>query len=498
MNINKWRIYKAIWLTILLSVVLCVFSCTKKEKRKKPIEKIGLSQLTKKILFNPWEIQDYQCALNHFHSVGNDTLSGEENILHGLAHIYQGEVYDVVANMLAEMQLDLFYKSTDLDHRMKFPIINNNNTDDIQDELTFWMGIDAYTVYGRREGDKLLASTPSNPFYKLKQNIIKSFNSNRNTYKDHTFLEFGIKTDETIKHIPTFKKIIEAEALFEKEEYNKVLTYFDNEKLYSNNIFKNHQYVSYYSPAVFKLAALSHYKLGIKVMEDGIHSRFTTNDSTGYKMIAIMNIGQKYYYFEDDEKLSLLWKDNEQFVIQQSSLLKNIVETSRMPYCLDWVLFENAVISVITNPFPKKLMFLNDKTNIPLKIMKSFLVDNSSVTVNEVHHVLMDFYKNPERMDEYPTLMSGFIEVLNQSDFAITQKKLIQDVTESMVFTVEHSKASWQRNRPAFLLSLYGSLRWHGGRLPDLNGFLIELRKLDNRLGSLQEVSSLFTQSLIK
>jgi hypothetical protein len=110
----------------------------------------------------------------------------------------------------------------------------------------------------------------------------------------------------------------------------------------------------------------------------------------------------------------------------------------------------------------------------------------------------MDFYKNPERMDEYPTLMSGFIEVLNQSDFAITQKKLIQDVTESMVFTVEHSKASWQRNRPAFLLSLYGSLRWHGGRLPDLNGFLIELRKLDNRLGSLQEVSSLFTQSLIK
>ena len=242
MNINKWRIYKAIWLTILLSVVLCVFSCTKKEKRKKPIEKIGLSQLTKKILFNPWEIQDYQCALNHFHSVGNDTLSGEENILHGLAHIYQGEVYDVVANMLAEMQLDLFYKSTDLDHRMKFPIINNNNTDDIQDELTFWMGIDAYTVYGRREGDKLLASTPSNPFYKLKQNIIKSFNSNRNTYKDHTFLEFGIKTDETIKHIPTFKKIIEAEALFEKEEsIIKECSYWHEKNCFSDFINLNYK-----------------------------------------------------------------------------------------------------------------------------------------------------------------------------------------------------------------------------------------------------------------
>ena len=479
------------WLTIL-TVLFYIFSCGK-EETEKPVEKTDLAEFRKQILFDKWESQNYQTALNYFHSIDKDSIFGEGSVLHGLAHIYQGEVYEVVAKMLAEMQLDLYYKSSDSDHGMKFPIIKNNEISDIKNELSFWLGVDAFAVYGEKEGKELLTSTSSDPLHNLKQDVIKSFSGHKVAHNQQTYLYIKEKTAG--KKMPVLEKILKAEKIYKKQEYIKVLSYLDDENLFNKNVFGDHKYIKYYSPSVFKIAALSHYNLGINLLEDGLHSDFATKDSIGYKLIAIMNLGQKYNYLEENKKTSSLWNGYKHFLIQQSALVKNIVESNRMPYCLDWILFEDAVQNKTS--FPAELMFLNQNKDIPLKIMTSFITNRTSATQDEIHHILSDFYQHPYRMDSYPTLISGFIEALNLSDFAVSEKYLIQEVSERLIFTNARSYASWHRNRPTFLLSLFGTLRWHGGRLPDCNGFLIDIRESDDRLGSLQEISALFTQSLL-
>ncbi|MBC8488595.1 MAG: hypothetical protein H8D45_21425 [Bacteroidetes bacterium] len=213
-----------------------------------------------------------------------------------------------------------------------------------------------------------------------------------------------------------------------------------------------------------------------------------------------MNLGQEYRYFEDSVKLSALWDKYKDFLVTQGQMVQILVETNEyMPYCLDWIKFEDAILTVLKVSLPKKLRFLNDSSDPDIEIMKKFIVNpNNPDIYKDIHHVLMNFTRTPKRIDKYPTLISGFMKELNQSQLSYSEKKMIQEVTENLVFNVERSKASWLRNRPAFLLSLYSTLRWHGGRLPDLNGFLIDMRNLDDRLGSLQEIASLFTQELIK
>ena len=488
-------------LTITFIVILYFssFSCESK-KVKQPIKKYDLSHLVKQILFNPIASQDPKSALKYLHSVHEDSLLGEEKVLHGLAHIYQGEVYEVVAKILSEMQLDLFYKSIDPDHGMKFPIIKKEQINNIQNELSFWMGIDAYAVYGKNEGDALMASTVSDPFYKIKQSVIQSYKRSSDHYSNQTMMGINDNISE-IDKMPILIDIIEAGKLFENQEYKKVLSFLDEKKLYNKNIFRENKHVQYYSPSVFKLAALSHYKLGIKGFEEGIKGDYTTQDSTIYKLIGVMNLGQKYHYFKEAQKISLLWENSKQMFIANNKILRRLVESKKikMPYSLDWVLFENAVQSVINIPLPISLQFLNDGNDTHLRAMKKMIVKkNNNVTQNEIQLVLKEFKNDPKKMDNYPTLMSGFISALNLSDFAISKKHSIQDVSESLVFPAARANASWQRNRPAFLLSLYGTLRWQGGRLPDCNEFLFNIKKLNERMGALDEVVRLFSQELLK
>ena len=485
-------------LSILITIM--VSSCEKKPTKKLPVKKtsFSLSQLAEKVLFNPNEVKDYQSVLRYFQTVNENTLTGEETVLKGLAHIYQGEVYEVAAQMLSRMQLDLYYKSTDPAHGSKFPI--TREIDDIKDELTFWMGVDAYTVYGEKEGKSLLSSTMADPLYKIKHEVIKALSDNSSNYKNQTFLTIYNNPVDLSKKLPTIEKILEAERLFKGQEYEKVLSFLDKGGLFASNIFHSHKQVVYYSPAVFKLAALTHYRLGINVLENSLQRALTTADSKGYRIIAIMNLGQKYHYFDDTGKLSALWDDYREFLATEGSTVRRLVEThAKRAYCLDWIRFEDAILTVLKDSLPKELVLLDDQSDPLLETMKEFIVNPNEFSLhNDIHYVLLDFKRNPDRMDDYPTLMSGFIKELNQSSLSYTEKKLIQDVTENLVFNFKHSKSSWHRNQPAFLLSLYGALRWHGGRLPDLNNFLIGMRKTNERLSSLQEIAALFTQELIK
>ena len=483
-----------LFLTALITIMIS--SCGKKPETKLP-DKTSLSQLAESVLFNPRESQDYQSALKYFQTVSKQSLTGEEAVLKGLAHIYQGEVYEMAAQMLSVMQLDLFHKSTDPDHGSKFPI--TKKIDEIKNELTFWMGVDAYTAYGEEEGRLLLTSNVKDPLYEIKQKVLKTLSGNHSRYLDQTFLAIDGNFAGLKKKIPILHKILRAEALFKKQEYEGVLIFLDDEELFNKDIFHDHKHVKYYSPAVFKLASLTHYSLGINELENSLQGSFTKADSTGYKIIAILNLGQKYRYFDDSNKLSALWNDHGEFLATEGQIVKSLVESNdKKPYCLDWIKFEDSIVDGLGISLPKELIFFDNSSDPVLQTMKKFIGNpRGPVTQEGIHRILLDFKNNPNKMDNYPTLLSGFIEELNLSSFSYTEKKLIQDVTEKLVFDIQHTTSSWHRNGPAFLLSLYGTLRWHGGRLPGCNGFLIDMMTRNKRLSSLWEITAMFTQALV-
>ncbi|MBC8488594.1 MAG: hypothetical protein H8D45_21420 [Bacteroidetes bacterium] len=216
--------HKLIRLILIVPLAMMLSSCGKDTKTELPA-KTTLSQLAKQVLFNPLEIQDFQSTIKYFQSVEEDSLTGEESVLKGLAYIYQGELYEVAAEMLSRMQLDLYYKSTDLEHGSKFPI--TEEIEDIRDELTFWMGVDAYSVYGAKEGLSLLAPAMSDPLYKIKQKIIKTISRNTSKYRDQTFLSFDRNSGVLNKNLPILQKILEAEVLYKKHEYENVLSFLE-------------------------------------------------------------------------------------------------------------------------------------------------------------------------------------------------------------------------------------------------------------------------------
>ena len=166
-------------------IIVMILSCGKKPAKIPPV-KTSLSQLASQIIFSPQSHQTYQEPLAYFHSVDDNSLSGEMTVLKGLAHIYQGEVYEITAQMLSKMQIDLYYKSVDLEHGSKFPI--TRDFDEINNELRFWMGVDAFTAYDNEEGRSLLSSSPADPLYSLKQKVTDTFSVYSGYYTDQTFL----------------------------------------------------------------------------------------------------------------------------------------------------------------------------------------------------------------------------------------------------------------------------------------------------------------------
>ena len=170
-----------------------------------------------------------------------------------------------------------------------------------------------------------------------------------------------------------------------------------------------------------------------------------------------------------------------------------------MAYSLDWIRFERAINSQKGyEGMPNEMVVIND-SDLTYKIIKEFITnplnENNYSAVQSVLHKLS---KSPMIMNRYPTIISGFIMQLNLSPMARAEKLLVQDLTENLVFNVGYSEKSWQRNRPAFLLALYGTLRWDGGRLPDCNGLMITIKNLDHRMSSFYEVAALFTQRLFE
>lgn len=484
-----------------LIILIALSACEKKVTVVEgPKQSNLMTLLANNVLFNPHNTQDFQTALAIADTI-NFSNSSEVKTLIGLAHLYQGEVYEVTANILAQLQLDLFYKSKDAEHGHKFPITTVTNS--VRDKLGFWMGLDAYAIYGKDEGDILFNQNIGDQLWSIKQTV-KNYLSDNNdhSYYNHTLLMIrGNKLiDGVKKELPMLTDIFSAQRLFNDGKYAETLEYLDNEELFTRNIFAEHNAIQYYSSAVFKLAALAHYKLGIATLETALQSNYNSVDGVNYKIIAILNLCQKYYYFDDGQKIADLWDKNKNFLLKEKDSLKWLVKKNeKMAYSLDWIRFERAINSQKGyEGMPNEMVVIND-SDLTYKIIKEFITnplnENNYSAVQSVLHKLS---KSPMIMNRYPTIISGFIMQLNLSPMARAEKLLVQDLTENLVFNVGYSENSWQRNRPAFLLALYGTLRWDGGRLPDCNGLMITLKNLDHRMNSFYEVAALFTQRLFE
>jgi len=87
--------------------------------------------------------------------------------------------------------------------------------------------------------------------------------------------------------------------------------------------------------------------------------------------------------------------------------------------------------------------------------------------------------------------MSGIIESINLSN-AKEDKVLIQKLSDGLNFNLSITDNSWHRNRVGYVISLLGSLRWHGGRLPNCMEFIIQESNKNPSLKSLLNVLKLF------
>ena len=106
------------YVCVLLIFILC--SCSGGN------EPIPVKQITEKVpsnfdqvldafIFNPQNQQDFSKILISENMNLSDTLTAEFRTLIGLAHIYQGELYEVTSQILNEVQLDL-YEGSDEKH----------------------------------------------------------------------------------------------------------------------------------------------------------------------------------------------------------------------------------------------------------------------------------------------------------------------------------------------------------------------------------------------
>jgi len=459
----------------------------------------NFDQVLDAVIFNPQNQQDFSKILISENMNLSDTLTAEFRTLIGLAHIYQGELYEVTSQILNEMQLDLYEGSDDLAHGDKFPANYQNLVH--QDEMFLWRGIDACDVKSIETAQNIWSRIHNEDYSRILE-ILAGFyqrNSghaiNSNTLLDLTAGREKLSNQSTV---PSLAVQVELENQYLKGKYAELLLKLRTE--IGTETFPDERQFIYFNSRIFKLAALCHYHLGMLNLERSSEDAPSLQDSTIYQLISIMNLAHLYNRFEKSEEIIKLWLNHKELIMKNSDVLLLITQNHpKRPYIIDWVYFLSAVEENVPNfQLPSELANLDyRKDNLFAGIM-NFLTDINNPKIEiKTKNIIDQLLNNPLLIDKYPTLMSIFVQNLNLSPLRTKYKAQIQDLTELLVFNVSHSSNSWQRNRPSFLISLFGSLRWHGSRLPNCNGFVQELAIRYPPLLSLASVSGLFTQQLL-
>jgi len=489
---------------LTITMILALLNCCggdqpEIKKLEKGEEHINFEYALNSVIFNPENKQNYGEFLSSNIQSTTDIIPAEYRTLLGLAHLYQGELFEVTSQILAQMQLDIYEGSPDLAHGEKFPINYQNLAH--QDEMHIWRGIDANEIYGFNSGSRIFSRIQDSEY----SEIILALNSyylnrSHDSKHDHTFLDFdsGRKLLAKQSLSPSLALQIELEDMYISGNYREL--WLRLQDVLGKDIFPDETQFVYFNSMLFKLAAITHYQLGILTLERSLTDTSSLSDSTAYRIIAIMNLAKQYNSFGLSEDISQLWSSNRDFLVSNATTLSIIVKDHpRKPYSLDWMYFLNSLIQNVSNfILPPELDHLDFRNDYFATGILHFLAENrNSETRSLTKDIMAQLIKTPSLLDKYPTVMSDFIQVLNLSPLSREYKNKIQNISELMVFNVAHSSSSWQRNRPAFLISLYGTLRWHGSRLPNCNGFLQDLVSRFPSMVALSRITNLFTQQVL-
>ncbi len=460
---------------------------------------IDFNYALESVVFNPDHQQNYSEFIYLDNHVSLDTMPAEYRTLLGLAHLYQGELFQVTSQILAHMQLDIYEGSPDLAHGEKFPI--NYQNIDHQDEMLIWRGIDASEIYGYNIGSPIFDRIQDTNYSEI-VSILDSHYMNRSndSIYNNTFLRLGPGRENLSNQslIPSLALQIELEQLYVNGNYTELLLRLQD--ILAEDLFPNESEFIYFNSMLFKLASLSHYQLGIETLESSFQDTSAFSDSTVYRLITIINLVRQYDSFDESQEISKLWSSNRDILVSNAHLLSMMVKDHpRMPYSLDWMYFLNALYMNIPNfTIPSELADLDfQNENITNGIMQFLTGNRNPKTLTLTKELIDQFLKTPSILDKYPTLVSGFIQELNLSSLSSEYKAQIQNISELLVFNVAHSNNSWHRNRPGFLISLYGTLRWHGSRLPNCNGFLQDIVVRFPPIVALSRIANLFTQQIL-
>ncbi|MBT5212654.1 MAG: hypothetical protein HOM08_12515 [Candidatus Marinimicrobia bacterium] len=491
------RIFQICMFMILLSC--CGGDQPVAQDQIKNIRSLDFNYALESVVFNPDQQQNYSEFIYSDNHVSLDTMPAEYRTLLGLAHLYQGEIFQVTSQILAHMQLDIYEGSSDLAHGEKFPI--NYQNIDHQDEMLIWRGIDASEIYGYNIGRSIFDRIQDINYSEI-ISILDSYYLNRsdNSIYDNTFLKLGPGREilSNQNQIPSLALQIELEKMYADTNYTELLRRLQD--ILSADIFPEESEFKYFNSMLFKLASLSHYQLGIETLERSFQDTSIFSDSISFRLITIMNLARQYDSFDQSQKIINLWSSSRDILVSNANLLSLMVKDhQRKPYSLDWMFFLNALYSNIPNfTIPTELAHLiYEDDNIANRIMHYFAEHKDPETLTMTKEIIDQLLNTPSLLDKYPTVVSGFIQDLNLSPLSLEYKTQIQNISELLGFNVAHSNSSWHRNRPGFLISLYGTLRWHGSRLPNCNGFLQDIVGRFPPIVALSHIANLFTQQIL-
>jgi len=486
-------------LLLVISVYILSFGCrgNKSEPSKSDISLRNLYEMT---IASARTQQDFHRVIDLYEN-NKDIKDGERTSLVGLAYIYQAEVYEILAELLSMVQLDLLFQSRDPEHGHKFPVdmrgLSNKESTLLRRLLLFdvWriLGSDAALVY--LDDDLTDYSTQDKAalsrILKRGDKLWTDWISDRNVFA-------AIGRDDEAWEI--FTKGI---THLKEGYYCNAIEIVGNAKAVKKDLFEGNQYVSYYDPLTYYLLADAYQQRGIQVLNTALALEYITPDSSKFQMMNVITFLGAIAGCDQETKYasSLSQLLSSDYFLQHRDLFRELVCEYPFRLTADW--FSSISVAPDKRDDPlQKSWAMHDCQILQgdhlAEIMTTFLADVDQVPSEDVENLLVDLNNTPETMDRYPILLPSFLRELCMSEYRFVFKHQIQAICEKLIFEVARSSNTLIRNRPAFLLSTISVFRWHGGRLPDGIGFLIELGGRDQGLYPLHQLLKIFINQLIE
>ena len=487
-NNTKYLVVNILIFTFIISS--CGTDSKKDTEVTLKVSALSVNEISKKLIFNPKSTQNYLVAINDLESL--EDTNNRTKLLLGMAHMYQGEVYKIAATLMREIQQDLYTESSNPDpaHGEKFPIADEKDFGEIRDELLLLLSVDAFFL-GQSQKSKLIASriNESAGF----SHLITKLNSKTSVEHSGTYLgwldyknEFpnpDAFPDELINYL-------KAETIYKSAGPKKALDFMDEHKIMLSNYFDDHTKVSYYNASAYDLAGLIHFQLAQEQLGNALKDDSSDVDT----FQRILNI---IYYVNNGSKIGIqsstisVLNSETEYLLKHAKEFNKLVNQGKHAYELDYIYFKNNVLKMDKVPIGIESLFSQIKQSDMSQAYEKYLFTNSQFIGSPLYLNLKKIENDLIKMKQYPTLMSGIVESINLTG-AKEDKPLVQKFSDGLSFNLAITDNSWHRNRVGYVISLLGSLRWHGGRVPNCMEFIIQESNKNPRLKSLKNVVKLF------